>query len=73
VQAISGEDTEAYTGASDDGGGSAFISPGIKNVAGETVPPALTPEQPALNNPRTASNASIASRADFQLNLTNPV
>jgi hypothetical protein len=49
------------------GGGSAFITPGKKNVAGETLPPALTPEQPAAHS---VKNASIASRAKFQLNLT---
>jgi hypothetical protein len=48
-------------------GGSAFISPGMKNVAGETLPPALMPEQPA---PHSVINASIASRGKFQFNLT---
>jgi len=51
-------------------GGSAFISPGIKNVAGETDVPALMPEQPA---PASAKNTSIASRRKFQFNLTCPV
>ncbi len=43
---------------------------GRKNMAGETLPLALMPEQPA---PKAASNASIASHGDFQFNLTCPV
>jgi hypothetical protein len=53
-----------------DGGGSALIMPGMKKLAGETLPPALTPEQPAAHS---VKNASIASRAKFQLNLTHQV
>jgi hypothetical protein len=51
-------------------GGSAFISPGKKNEAGETDVLALMPEQPA---PNSVKNASIASRDKFQFNLTCPV
>ena len=51
-------------------GGSAFISPGRKNVAGETDVLALMPEQPA---PNSVKNASIASRDKFQFNLTCPL
>ena len=51
-------------------GGSAFISPGMKNEAGETDPLVLMPEQPA---PDSVKNASIASRGKFQFNLTWPV
>jgi len=47
-------------------GGSAF-TPGRKNVAGETVPPTLTPEQPA---PKASNKASIASRSKLTFNLT---
>jgi len=43
---------------------------GRKNMSGETLPPALMPEQPV---PSSAANASIASRWDFQFNLTCPV
>ena len=71
--AVSGADAEANTGALADGGGSAFITPGRKNVAGETEPLALMPEHPVPHQPPTASNTSIASRADFQFNLTCPV
>jgi hypothetical protein len=42
----------------------------MKNVAGETVVPALMPEQPA---PHSVKNTSIASRTKFQLNLICPV
>ena len=51
-------------------GGSAFISPGRKNEAGETLPLALMPEQPAPDN---NTNASIASHGKNQFNLTCPV
>ena len=51
---------EAITaiGAGVAAGGAAFISPGIKNEAGETVPPALMPAQPG---PPSIKNASIDS------------
>jgi hypothetical protein len=58
------------TGALVAAGGSAFISPGSKNVAGDTVAPVLMPEQPA---PASVNNTSIASRDKFQFNLTCPV
>ena len=58
------------TGALVADGGSAFISPGIKNVAGETDVLVLMPEQPALIN---VKNASIASHGKIQFNLTCPV
>jgi hypothetical protein len=48
------------------GSGSAF-APGMRNVAGETLPLTLIPEQPALPN---VKNVSIASRNKFQFNLT---
>jgi hypothetical protein len=51
-------------------GGSAFKIPGSKNVAGETLVPALMPLQPELNS---ASTISIASHRKFQFNLTCPV
>jgi hypothetical protein len=44
-----------------------FITPGKKKVAGETVPPTLTPPHP-VNDRATA--ASIANRKNFQFNLT---
>jgi hypothetical protein len=46
------------------------MSPGKKNEAGETLPLALMPEQPA---PDSNTNASIASRVKNQFNLTCPV
>jgi len=58
------------TGVLAGAGGSAFISPGRKNEAGETVAPVLMPEQPALDN---AKNTSIARHGKFQFNLTCPV
>ena len=58
------------TGALVAAGGSAFISPGRKNVAGETDVPALMPEQPA---PPSVKNTSIASHRKFHFNLTCPV
>jgi len=51
-------------------GGPAFIIPGSKNVAGETLVPALMPLQP---EPNSASAISIASHGKFQFNLTCPV
>jgi hypothetical protein len=51
-------------------GGSAFKIPGSKNVAGETLVPALMPLQPELNS---TSAISIASHRKFQFNLTCPV
>jgi hypothetical protein len=51
-------------------GGSAFMIPGSKNVAGEMLVPALMPLQPELNS---ASAISIASHRKFQFNLTCPV
>ena len=40
------------------GAGSAFMRPGRKNEAGDTVVPELIPEQPAASNPRPAASAS---------------
>lgn len=68
--AICGDGADAKTGWLDAAGGSAFMSPGMKKVAGETVPLALTPEQPVLNK---TSASSIASSKKFQFNLTRPV
>jgi hypothetical protein len=42
----------------------------IRNIAGETEPPALMPPQPPVHN---ATVISIASRKKFQSNLTCPV
>jgi hypothetical protein len=49
------------------GRGTVFITPGKKKVAGETEPPTLTPPHPVRE--RTDA-ASIASRTNFQFNLT---
>ena len=70
ASASSAAGAEVNTGAGDDGAGSAFIRPGKKNVAGETLPLALMPEQPAL---KSASNASIARPTGFQLDFTATV
>ncbi len=58
----------AATGAGIAAGGGPAL--GKKNMSGETLPLALTPEQPV---PGSAANASIASQGDFQFNLTCPV
>lgn len=42
--------------------------PGRKKSSGDTVAPVLMPLQPAANN---ANTASIASRSNFQFNLTS--
>jgi hypothetical protein len=51
-------------------GGSAFMMPGRKNDAGETVVPVLIPLQPALSS---IIAVSIARHRKFTLNLTCPV
>jgi tetratricopeptide (TPR) repeat protein len=63
---ISGNEPGAFVA-----GGSACImcpAPGKKKSRGETLWVELTPLQPAANNPDAAS---IASRKDFQFNLTS--
>ena len=65
---ISGNEPGAFVGD-----GAAFRkcpAPGKKKSMGETVVPALMPEQPA---PNSVKNAGIASRDKFQFNLTCPV
>jgi hypothetical protein len=49
------------------GRGSAFISPGTKKLAGETLRVAETPPQPPTVN---ASAGMMTSRKNFELNLT---
>jgi hypothetical protein len=58
-------------GALVDGTVSFFINPGSRNVAGETLVPALTPPQPAPTN--GSDNTTIASQINFQFNLTSLV
>jgi hypothetical protein len=65
---VSGNEPGAFVGD-----GSAFRkcpAPGKRKSMGETVVPALMPEQPALDS---VKNTSIASHNKFQFNLTCPV
>ena len=59
--------SDTATGALVATGGSVFMIPGRKKVAGETLWLALMPPQPASKN---ASAAGIASHRNLHFNLT---